>query len=489
MYFGLAGTNALDDQLVIPFFQPDKEAFLEYEISKMLQSLVVPAKPVVGIMSSIKVQGDVNMQTFQTTPAWTIVDQIGQQYEVKTVEASIDRVPDDIDLLIIIHPKNLADETRYAIDQFAMTGGRLLLFVDPMAEQDRPASPNPMMPGPQSQPSDLNSLTSAWGVSLREGVVLLDAQSALTVGGGPTGQPVRHLAILGMGPANFSSDDVTISLLETINFSSVGILDINDEVETDINPLIQSSVYAQATEAMALQFLSDPGDLQKGFEPSGEVYPLAVRLGGKAVSAFPDGMADAGEEKTHIASTENLNVIVVADTDMLADRLWVQVQNFFGQRIASPWANNGDLVINIVDNLVGSAALISVRSRGRFSRPFDVVQDLKREAEARYLESANNLQAELTETENQLSALETTQNEQGLVSLSTEQEEALIQFQQEKLKIRKQLRDVRHQLDKDIEGLGSTLKFLNIALIPILLTLMLLMFNYLRIARGSSHES
>ena len=168
--------------------------------------------------------------------------------------------------------------------------------------------------------------------------------------------------------------------------------------------------------------------------------------------------------------------------------MWVQVQNFFGQRIASPWANNGDFVTNTVDNLVGSAALISVRSRGRFSRPFNVVQDLRREAETRYLESANDLQAQLSETEQQLSALETSRSEQGLLSLSPEQETALVEFQQEKLRIRKQLRDVRHQLDKDIEGLGSMLKFLNIALIPILLTLMLLMLSYAKTVKRSSNE-
>ena len=173
---------------------------------------------------------------------------------------------------------------------------------------------------------------------------------------------------------------------------------------------------------------------------------------------------------------------------MLSDHMWVQVQNFFGQRIASPWANNGDFVTNTVDNLVGSAALISVRSRGRFSRPFNVVQDLRREAETRYLESANDLQAQLSETEQQLSALETSRSEQGLLSLSPEQETALVEFQQEKLRIRKQLRDVRHQLDKDIEGLGSMLKFLNIALIPILLTLMLLMLSYAKTVKRSSNE-
>ncbi len=511
LYFGLAGTNALDDQLVIPFFQPDKEAFLEYEISKMIQTLQTPEKPVVGLLSSIKVQGDVNMQTFQTTPAWIMIDQIEQLFEVETVESSITSVPENIDLLLVIHPKALAEETLYALDQFAMGGGRLLIFVDPMAERDRAASANPMMQRAPPEPSDLNRLTTAWGVTLRPGIVLLDSQNALSVSGGPSGQPVRHLAILGMGQDNFSADDITISALENINMASVGILDISDDLETKITPLIQSSTFAKASEVMQLQFLTNPADLQKGFEPTGEVYPVAVRIEGKANSAF-SGPLDSEEEPSaalgnepsaalgnepsaadkepsaHIAATDDINVILVADTDLLSDHMWVQVQNFFGQRIASPWANNGDFVTNTVDNLVGSAALISVRSRGRFSRPFNVVQDLRRGAETQYLESANDLQAQLSETEQQLSALETSRSEQGLLSLSPEQETALVEFQQEKLRIRKQLRDVRHQLDKDIEGLGSMLKFLNIALIPILLTLMLLMLSYAKTVKRSSNE-
>jgi ABC-type uncharacterized transport system involved in gliding motility auxiliary subunit len=488
LYFGLAATNALDDQLSIAFFQPDKEAFLEYEVSKLVQSLVTPKKPIVGLLSSIKVQQDINMQTFQTTPAWMVIDQISQMFEVQTVTAPLTQVPEEIDLLIVIHPQNLAEKTLYEIDQFVMRGGRLLAFVDPLSEQNRPASQNPMMQAPQSSSSELNRLLSAWGVTLREDFVLLDAQTALAVSGGPSGRPVRHLAILGMGPDNFSRDDVTISSLESLNFQSAGILDIDDTVETKIITLISSSAYAKPLESMRMQFINDPTDLQKDFEPTGEIYPVAVRLSGQAPSAFESAIGESNGSD-HIATTSELNVIVVADTDFLADQMWVQIQNFFGQRIASPWANNGDFVVNAVDNLVGSAALINVRSRGRFSRPFDVVQDLRREAEASYLESANDLQAELAETERQLSELESTPGNQGLFSLTAEQEEALIRFQQEKLRIRKQLRDVRHQLDKDIETLGSNLKFLNVALIPILLTLMLLMFNYVRSRKGSDHES
>ena len=480
LYFGLAATNALDDQEVIPFFQPDKEEFLEYEISKLIQSLSVVEKPVVGVLSSLEVQGNMNMQTYQMTPPWMVVDQLRQLFTVQTINPE-GTIPAEIDILLLIHPKQLSEAMLFSIDQFVMGGGRLLAFIDPLVETDRPVQANPMMPAPPSiQVSTLNQLTEAWGVTMRSDVILGDSQTALAVGG-VDGTPVRHLAILGMEGDNFSRDDIVTSSLESINLSTAGILDVAEDASVQVEPLISSSTFAMPMEALQFQFLSDPNDLKQGFKPTGESYLVAARLSGSAPSAYPEGLEES--EGIVLTETDNLNVILVADTDILSDRMWVQVQEFFGQRIASPWANNGDMVINALDNLSGGASLISIRSRGRFSRPFDVVQDLRREAEASYLEKANDLQARLTETEQKLSDLQSSQSENNLLVLTPEQEEALVQFQQEKVEIRRQLREVRHQLDSDIEVLGSTLKFLNIALIPILMTLLLLVVNYIRVNR------
>lgn len=470
LYFGLAGTNAGGSQLIIPFFQPDKETFLEYEISKLLQGLMQDEKPLIGLLSSITVREDMNMQTFQSVPAWMLFQQLEQLFVLRNIEPDASELG-DLDLLILVHPKELSEDALFAIDQFVMKGGRLLALVDPLPERDRPASANPMMPGPPPQASQLNKLLTPWGVTLREGVVLGDEKTALSVSTG-SGQTVRHMAILGLGSDNFSKEDITVTSLENINFSSAGILDISDGVETQVSVLIESSEFAAPINTTRLQFLSDPSELQSDFVETGERYPIAVRLSGKAVTAFP-------EKSAGISSTENINVIVIADTDFMTDQLWVQVQNFFGQSIASPWANNGDFVINVVDNLLGSTALIGIRSRGEFTRPFIVVEELQREAEANFLKSADVLQTRLAETEQKLSSLESPQGDQVSLSLSPEQEEAIKSFQQEKLKIRKALREVRHQLDKDIDGLGGTLKFLNIAVFPVLLTLILLMFNYI----------
>ena len=502
LYFGLVGTNSVDDQLIISFFQPDKEEFLEYDISRIIHQLNSSRKPKVGLLSSLKIQGDIDTSTFQTTPAWVVIDQLTQQYEVVDVAMDATELPRDMQLLIIVHPKSLSDATLFAIDQFAMAGGRVLLFVDPLAEMER--RPPGAMP---TEPASDFSLLSNWGMQLRADTVLADSAAALNVGGS-NGQSVRHLGILGLSAENFNSDDVSLASLESINVTTSGILDMVGRPESRIDILIQSSENAMPMASTEFQSLTDPEQLLKTFVPTGKRYTIAARISGKAVTAYPGGVdvetvpeAEAEAEvegqgqgqvestrdtqlhQAVLTGTDKLNVIVVADTDILTDRLWVQVQNFFGQAIASPWANNGDFVLNSVDNLLGGSELISIRSRGRFSRPFTVVESLRLAAQSKYQKSADTLQRELKETEAELNEVESSQSDQNLLALSPEQEQAITQFQDEKLRIRKQLRDVRHQLDKDIEGLGATLKLINIIVLPLLLVLVIYAMRYTRGAR------
>ncbi len=504
LYFGLVGTNSVDDQLIISFFQPDKEEFLEYDISRIIHQLNSSRKPKVGLLSSLKIQGDIDTSTFQTTPAWVVIDQLTQQYEVVDVAMDATELPRDMQLLVIVHPKSLSDPTLFAIDQFAMAGGRVLLFVDPLAEMER--RPPGAMP---TEPASDFSLLSNWGMQLRADTVLADSAAALNVGGS-NGQSVRHLGILGLSAENFNSDDVSLASLESINVTTSGILDMVGRPESRIDILIQSSENAMPMASTEFQSLTDPEQLLKTFVPTGERYTIAARISGKAVTAYPEGVdfetvpgADPEAEvegqgqgqgqvertrdtqllQTVLTGTDKLNVIVVADTDILTDRLWVQVQNFFGQTIASPWANNGDFVLNSADNLLGGSELISIRSRGRFSRPFTVVESLRLAAQSKYQKSADTLQRELEETEAELNEVESSQSDQNLLALSPEQEQAITQFQDEKLRIRKQLRDVRHQLDKDIEGLGATLKLINIIVLPLLLVLVIFAMRYTRGAR------
>jgi ABC-type uncharacterized transport system involved in gliding motility auxiliary subunit len=484
LYFGLAATNALDQEVVIPFFQPDKEAFLEYELSRTIQTLSKSELPTLALLSSLKINGDFNMQTFEATPPWMILEQLNQRYDVIEVDQQATEIPES-DLLILVHPKDLSEQTLYAIEQFALRGGRLLVFLDPFAEMAQGAA-DPMMMQDGAGASDLSVLLNGWGISMKPDVVAADSDLGLSVGSA-SGLPVRHIGILGVDRDNFDREDIVISGVSNVNLSSAGILEISEsQSDLQITPLISIGPYAAPMPTLRMQTMSDPEELLTDFVPDGETYSLALRLSGRAESAFT-GAEFVAED--HLSESTNFNAVIVADTDLLADRLWVQVQNFFGQRIANPFAGNGDMVFNIVDNLAGTSSLISIRSRGQYARPFEVVQDLRRTAEAKYLQSAEELQAQLLETDARLAELSGTQNDSGLLSFTPEQETELLRFQEDKLRIRKQLRDVRHQLDKDIEGLGSTLKFINILLVPTLLTLGLMMVNYLRLSGGRSNVS
>ncbi|MEK9528331.1 MAG: ABC transporter, partial [Gammaproteobacteria bacterium] len=339
-------------------------------------------------------------------------------------------------------------------------------FLDPLAEMDRAAA-SPMMPSlPSGQASSLNWLTRALGVQMREAEVLGDPQLALSVSS-PSGAPTRHLAILGLGNAQLNSESIVTAQLDSLNFASAGFFDI-DSPTVSVETLIESSEFANGIAASQLQFLQNPEDLMQSFSQGSEARPIAVRLSGRTT-------LETGLEGDAPVEVSNLDLILVSDTDVLSDRLWVQVQNFFGQQVATAFADNGSLLTNLVDYFTGSQDLISVRSRGRFTRPFEVVQSLRREAETQYLASAEQLQLELNETERQLADLESQQESDGVLRLSDEQEAALVRFQDEKLRIRKALRDVRHRLDQDIDQLGGQLKLLNIIVLPILLTLMLAM--------------
>jgi len=513
--------QAQSKEEIIAFFQPDKEQYLEYDLSQLIFNLNREAPPLVGIMSGLNVNGGVDMLRQTRQPAWMFMQFVEDLFDVEFIDAASTEISQDIDVLLIIHPKDLSEQSLLAIDQFALAGGRVAVFVDPVAEQDQAMA---MMPGAGPGSSDLAPLLEAWGVSLKQAAVLGDYQNSLVVGVGPQRQPTRHIGMLAMQEQALQGDDIILAGLEAINFSTAGILEKVDGGNSTLTPLVLSSTESDILSAEQFAALDNPQVLLNEFMPSGEQYMLAVRIEGSAKTAYPQGIkveqaeqsdneaAESGADETdsavneetesqqsnaepapekvmrtvlpELTSTDNLNVIVVADTDVLSDRLWVQVQEFFGQRIASPWANNGDLLVNILDNLSGNADLINIRSRGRYSRPFTVVEELRREAEVKFADQQRELEASLQETERQLSELQQLRQGDEKALLSAEQEQALQQFQQEKLRIRKALREVQRGLDENIEELGAGLKLINIALVPLVLTVLVLFATFLKRRRN-----
>ncbi|MEN2507739.1 Gldg family protein [Stutzerimonas stutzeri] len=466
VYFGLAATNADGRTQSIPFFALDQEEFLEYELSRLVQSLASPQMPVVGVLSDLPITGGFDMRTQQATPPWTVLEQIRQLFHIESLERNVDMIPANVSVLMLVHPKALPEPTLYAIDQFVMRGGKLLVFLDPYSEADPGMGFMPGEPG-DGKGSNLTPLLKAWGVHMAPDRVVLDAANAMSVGVGEERRPVRHPGWLSLPQETMDTDDVTTASLESLTMATAGFLEPLENATTRFTPLVQSSTYAMPIEAQRFATLENPEVLLRDLEPTGERYTLVARIQGPARSAYPDGIEG---RKDGLKDSASINVIAVADTDLLADRMWVQVQDFFGQRMPQPWADNGTFVVNALDNLSGTDALISVRSRGRFARPFVVVEELQRQAENRFREKEEALQQRLAATEAQLAELQGP-NADGAIELTAEQQAALQRYMQEKLRIRKELREVRYQLNADIDALGRLLKFFNIALVPLVLTL------------------
>jgi len=477
--------------LQIPFFKPDRQEFLEYDIAKMIYQVSQERKPRVALIAGLEVDGGFNMMMRQPTQPWFTVAQVKQLFDVTTLGNDEDEIAnEDYDLLVVIHPKELTQQTLFAIDQYVLRGGHALFFVDPYAEQSQGAA--------SKASDDLNKLFNAWGVEVSTSEFIGDAQLALQVSGA-NGQPMRHLGILQLSDQNLARDNQIVSQLETLHLSTAGYLKPVEKATTEMIALMKSTQYAMPIVSSKLDMMQDPRALGVGFNPTGEEYVLAATVRGQVKTAFPDGVpvsegeASSEDAPTPEAAAESaddpsaeakpaeylqesvkpINVIIVADTDVLTDRLWVQVQQFFGQSMATPFADNGDFFFNSVDMLSGSGDLISIRGQGRYFRPFTVVKEMQREAEARFQNVEQDLQNQLEQVEQQLLQLQSQQGEAGnTITLTPEVEAQLMQFQQQKLKIRKQLRDVQHQLNKDIEQLDFTLKLINIALVPVLLTLL-----------------
>ncbi len=475
IFLGLAGTNSTNGKSVIPFLRPDKEAFLEYDLAKLIHELTVTKKPVVGLISGLQMGQSFDAAARSLRDPWAVDQQLTQQFDVRELNAaSVKSIDKDIDVLVLVQPKHLPLDAQYAIDQFVMRGGHLLVFVDPDAEADTsgtdPNNPQAAMFADKS--SDLPVLFKAWGVEYDPHKVVLDRARALQISVQPGAPPVADAAILGFTKRDLNAADVVTANLDAINVASAGYFSLAKGCKNTLTPLIQTSDDAMPVDSTRVKFLPDPSILLDGYASTHEHYVIAGRLEGQFASAFPD-RKDAGHLTQAKAKGE---IILVADTDMLTDRLWVQIQPFFGQKLMNAFANNGDFFINAVDNLTGSSDLISIRGRATSQRPFSVVEDMKRAAQENFRGKEQELQQQLTDTERKLTQLQSGKAKGSELILSPAQQTELQAFQQKKVEIRKQLRQVQRDLDKDIDALGTRLKFIDIGLMPILITLAALAF-------------
>ncbi len=489
-YFGLVATNSIDDQEIIPFFQQSREEFLEYDLTKMVYRLANPKQKIVGLFSTLPLEGGPPMPFLQAQGGrapWMIMDSIRDVMQIMPLDKDITDIPEEVEVLMVVHPKGLGDPALYAIDQFVLRGGRALVFVDPHSEADRilPNPQNPMgMQGPRN--SDLGPVFDAWGIELVEGKVAGDLPLAKKVNFQKQSRTVvaDYPIWIDLTPRQLNAEDVVTAKLPNLTMASAGVLRKKEGRAIEFTPLVKTDEHAMQIDSASLRFMPDVEDILRAYRPEGDPLVLAARVTGKVKTAFPDGRPNAADSdrqgnpqdekqsKQHPHLTESadlIHVIVVADTDMLQDRFWVQVQNFLGQRIGIPTAANNDFVTNALDNLTGSHDLISVRSRGSISRPFTLVRSIQQEAEAQFRQKEQALQQRLQDTERKIRELQNKKEDQTTVILSAEQEATLDGFRQQLVATRKELRSVQHELQKNIERLEGVVKFFNVGLMPLLI--------------------
>jgi len=487
IYFGLVATGSTDERSVVPFLDPERETSLEYDVARMIYKLGRPDRPVVALISGLPLEGEAALPFpggSSQQPPWVVYEQLKEVFDVKPVELTAQVLPEDTDLLLVVHPKGISEATQYAIDQYVLKGGHALIFVDPHCERDLPPRDptNPMAQFQAERASNLARLFRAWGFQMPEDTVVGDRDLAVRVqaGGRSQSKEVDYVLWLGLGREQVDADDVVTADLGKMLLASAGHLEPLDGATTQFEPLLRTTDQAELVEQAKIQFMPDPEKLLAEYQPGGRVLTLAARVRGPCKSAFPDGPpkpalppdaeppAEAPPVTGLAESTQPIEVLVVADADMLGDDLWVQMQNLFGQRMAIPIASNGDFVIHALDNLSGSNELISLRSRASFDRPFERIESIRKEAEQRLLAREQALQDELTQTERRLSDLQSKKDDQSSLILSPEQKAEIDRFQEQRVATRKELRDVRHDLNKDIDRLEARIKALNIGAVPLL---------------------
>lgn len=507
VYFGLVGTNSTDDQDAIVFFSPEREPFLEYDLTRLVYNLANPEKKVLGLLTPLPLSADPAKQ-YQP---WVIYQQMEQFFDVRTLDSKLREIPEDVDVLMVAQPGELPGDTLYAIDQYVMRGGRTLIFADPHFEGQPRA--NPMMPSPPSN-HGLDKLFAGWGIEQPANQIVGDRLSALRVTAqvGSRNVVADYLPWLSLGPEHFAGDDVVTGQIALLNMMSAGSFDEVDGSSSGLAPLVTSSVESMRINAEKVRYAPNPIRLLEEFKSGGKKLVLAARLNGTLASAFVDGpppteakqdgteakpaaqasdsdATDKAEEAPrapHLAAAEGpTHVIVVGDVDMLTDQAWVRTQDFLGQRLSVPIASNASFVLNALDNLAGDSAVIGLRSRGLSVRPFELVDSIRREAELKFRSKEQELEAKLSDVEKKISDIQT--DEEGGVILTAEQRDAIQEFRAEMVDIRGQLRDVQHALRKDIEALGAWLRVINIGAIPLLVGLIAIGLAIVRRVRFGRH--
>jgi ABC-type uncharacterized transport system involved in gliding motility auxiliary subunit len=478
LYFGLSITM-LDQKQTVPFLDPRRERLLEYDLSRAISRVITPERPVVGVMSPLPVAGRFDPMMMQMggrpAPAWAFHSELKKDFTLKEVEMTAKEIPQEVTVLVLIHPRGIAPEAEYALDQFVLRGGKLIAFLDPNSALDRQGPMGGMSPASNST---LAKLLPAWGVAFETEKVVADLDYV------SENRQGRTPAVLSLNANAMNKEDVVTGDVDNAMMAYAGAFSGTPPEGITMTPLIQTSERSQMIDSMSAQM--DPERLISRFEPSGKQMALAVRLAGKFKTAFPEGApgakpgdepgskeGDKDAEKPKDAglkeSAGESAVILFGDADMIQDPLCVaELQNPFGGRMVVPANGNLGLAQAAVEQLAGDSDLIAVRGRAVSGHPFTVVKAMQAKAEESYRGKIRQLEESLSETERNLSELQTGKKAGQQFILSSEQQQEIANFRKKEGEVRKELKSVRRNLRSEIDALETRLKWANVALIPAL---------------------
>ena len=479
IYFGVA-VSCGGRTAVLPFLSPENEAQLEYDLARAITEVTAERKVKLGILSSLPVMGGYSappmMMNSAPNPPWWIVTELKRNYDVVEIPVSGTEIASDIDVILALQPQNLSDGMLFALDQFILRGGKVLAFLDPFA-----VSGMRQQPYPQPGGSSFDKLLKAWGIEFNSGKIVADRKLATRLRG-PYGNVESMPTVLTLGKAEMDTAIPALSALNTLLLFCPG-----EFSGTPVEGLTQTVLLHSSDDAGLVESFEAQGSgeqILKNLKPENREFALALQLAGTFPTAFPDGSPEppaAGDGKEKKAeqssqkkadslkkSTQPGAVVLVGDADMLFDSFCVRQGNFLGQTVAQPINDNLSFALNLVDQLSGDENLFEIRARGASSRPFTVVRDLQAKAEKEFQGKIVQLEEELRTVQMQIDELQRKRKPGEKELLSSEQRKVLADFRRKEVEARKELKQVRRQLRREIDSLENTLIFINIALMPIL---------------------
>jgi ABC-type uncharacterized transport system involved in gliding motility auxiliary subunit len=495
-YFGLVATNSTDNREIVPFFAPQRETFLEYDMTKLIHKLASPKKPVIGVISGVALNGGMTPRRQKLKP-WLVMGQIKEFFDVKMLTQSVKEIPANVDVLMLVNPLAMSSDVAYTIDQFALRGGAILAFLDPVSEIT--VGSNPMMAGVGASNPDMDKLLKAWGIKFDAKNVVGDIANARRVqAGGANGLVSDYVAWHEVKGKSIASREVIADGVNLLNIATPGHFEVLKGSTTKFVPIISSTKAAMLISSMKFSGRPDPAGLLRGYKPGGKSYILAGRLNGPIKTAYPDGKPKSKDDKKapkknaadkpsdkkaadgkavkpkqQQLKSGKINAVLIGDSDLLYDDFWVTARNVMGQQVLMPIAHNTALLMNALENLSGGEALSGLRGRGVEDRPFELVNEIRKRSERKFRKTEQGLVAKLQGLQARLEKVAQKTGKDGRVSLalSEQDKEAVEAARADMIKTRQQLRSVKHSLRADIESLEGWVKFINIAFVPLLIAI------------------